>query len=60
MSDSKLFPLEAQDEFGLEGLPDRERLLQWLTSWLRDEDSRECKLVKLDHFTPEFFITDND
>jgi hypothetical protein len=48
---STLFQLEAADEYGLEGLPDRERLLQWLESWIRDDDSRECKLTKLDLFS---------
>lgn len=45
-----MHPLEASDSFGLEGLPDRARLLAWLESWLRDEDSKTCQLEKLDTF----------
>ena len=49
--DNSIYPLEASDEFGLQGLANTEDLIQWLSSWLKDNDSRECKLEKLSHFT---------
>lgn len=45
-----MYPLEASDDFGLEGLPDRQRLLAWLDSWLQDPDTKVCKLEKLPGF----------
>jgi len=48
-----MYPLEASDEYGLQGLANREDLLQWLQSWLLDPDSRECKLEKLSDFKPD-------
>jgi hypothetical protein len=48
-----MYPLEASDEYGIEGLPDREALLVWLDSWLRDEDSRSCKIEKLSFYKPD-------
>jgi hypothetical protein len=48
--------LEASDEFGLQGIADREELLQWLDSWLQDPDSLECKLEKFVNFKPNAYI----
>jgi hypothetical protein len=45
-----MYPLEASDEYGIQGVKDREDLLNWLESWLTDNDSRECKLEKLINF----------
>jgi len=50
-----IYPLEASDEYGLQGLKDREDLLDWLESWLADVDSTECRLEKLVNFTPEAY-----
>lgn len=52
-----MYPLEASDEYGIEGLKDREDLLKWLESWLKDEDSRSCKLEKLNTFKPQTYTT---
>jgi hypothetical protein len=54
-----MFPLEASDDYGIEGLPDRKRLILWLESWLKDEDSRTCKLQKLRHFDSETYTESN-
>lgn len=51
-----LRPLEASDAFGLEGLPDRERLLAWLDSWLQDPDAKTCQLEKLEGFTAALYL----
>lgn len=48
--------LEASDDFGLQGIADREELLQWLDSWLQDPDSLECKLEKFVNFKPNAYI----
>lgn len=45
-----MYPLEASDEYGIQGVKDRKDLLDWLESWLTDNDSRECKLEKLINF----------
>lgn len=50
-----IYGLEASDDYGLEGLRDEEGLHRWLESWLLDDDSRECKLVKLSHFEPQLY-----
>jgi len=55
-----MHPLEASDSFGLEGLPDRARLLAWLESWLLDEDSRTCQLKKLDTFGAAPYLPEVD
>ncbi len=55
-----MYPLEASDSFGLEGLPDRARLLAWLESWLRDEESRTCQLEKLDMFEATPYLPEVD
>jgi len=47
-----LYPLEASDDYGIQGIKDREDLLDWLESWLLDNDSTECKLEKLIAFNP--------
>ena len=52
MRTNEFYPLEASDAFGLEGLPNRERLLAWLDSWLRDPDAEMCQLQKLEGFDP--------
>lgn len=54
--DSSLYPLEASDEYGLQGIADRDDLHEWLESWLLDEDSRECKLEKLPNFKPNKYV----
>lgn len=48
-----MYPLEASDEYGIEGLPNRKALLTWLESWLRDKDSLTCRLEKLGDFTAD-------
>lgn len=48
--------LEASDDFGLQGIANREELLQWLDSWLQDPDSLECKLEKFVNFKPNAYI----
>ena len=48
--------LEASDDFGLQGIADREELLQWLDTWLQDPDSLECKLEKFVNFKPNAYI----
>jgi hypothetical protein len=53
-----LHPLEASDAFGLEGLPDRARLLAWLDSWLQDPDAKTCKLEKLAGFTAAPYVSE--
>jgi hypothetical protein len=53
-----LYPLEASDAFGLEGLPDRARLLDWLDSWLQDPDAKTCQLEKLEGFTAELYVSE--
>jgi hypothetical protein len=53
-----LYPLEASDDFGLEGLPDRERLLAWLDSWLQDPDAKTCQLEKLEDFTAASYLSE--
>jgi len=55
-----MYPLEASDSFGLEGLPDRARLLAWLESWLRDEDSKTCQLEKLSTFEAAPYVAEAD
>lgn len=53
---STLYPLEASDDYGLQGIKDRDDLLVWLNSWFLDDDSRECRLTKLAHFHPDDYI----
>lgn len=53
---SHLYPLEISDEYGLQGLKDRQDLLDWLDSWLKDSDSLECRIEKLPKFTPNNYI----
>jgi hypothetical protein len=53
-----LHPLEASDAFGLEGLPDRARLLAWLDSWLQDPDTKTCQLEKLAGFTAAPYVSE--
>ena len=50
-----IYKLEASDDFGLEGVPDRGRLLAWLDSWLQDPDAKTCQLVKLEGFEAETY-----
>jgi len=50
-----MYPLEASDEYGLQGLKDRTDLIEWLDSWLRDPDSTECKLEKLSDFNSDTY-----
>ena len=48
--------LEASDDYCVQGIADREELLQWLDSWLQDPDSLECKLEKLTNYKPNLYI----
>ena len=52
-----MYPLEASDDYCIEGLPDREALLAWLESWLKDEDSRSCRLEKLSFYKSDKYTT---
>jgi hypothetical protein len=49
MNNKPLYPIECSDEYGLEGVPDGERLAQWLNSWLRDDDSTRCVIEKVSY-----------
>jgi len=42
----KMYPLEASDSQGLEGLRNSQDLREWLNSWLSDPDSMTCTLQK--------------
>lgn len=51
-----LYKLEASDQYGLEGLPDRARLLAWLDSWLQDPDVAICQFEKLEGFSAHLYL----
>lgn len=55
--DYSMYPLELSDEFGMEGVPNRERMLQWLDSWLKDADSDCCVIRKLSDFDPQDYVS---
>jgi len=54
-----MYPLEASDEHCTNGLAGRNDLVSWLESWLKDEDSRTCKLEKLKHFNADCYSLSN-
>jgi hypothetical protein len=51
-----MFKLELSDEYGLEGVPNREQMLVWLDSWLRDADSQTCVITKASDYTCDDYV----
>jgi hypothetical protein len=46
-SNPMMYPIECSDKYGMQGIADTADLVDWLNSWLRDEDSTRCVIEKV-------------